>query len=584
MTPALIEPSPLFVDHTTDPATTRVTGIAKTCALPVFLSVLLLALSSAHSLEAAPGDLDTSFGPAQTGKVTPRGPDSGSALAIQTDGKIVVGGTSGGHCISDFALARFLPNGDLDTTFGTPDTSGLARTGLVITDFSPCDIGSALAIQTDGKIVVVGTSSFSTFGTLDFALARYLPNGDLDTTFGTPDTSGLARTGQVTTDFADLWETNKSSDEAFAVAIQSDGKIVVAGTSSAARGDVGVAVFALARYLPNGDLDTTFGNPEISGLARTGKVTTDFAGNAQAFAVAIQGDKIVVAGFSDGDFALARYEANGNLDTSFGSGGKVTTDFGGDNDGASALAIQTDGKIVAAGTASVGVGVNFALARYDPNGSLDTDFGSGGKVTTDFGPNTQAFGVAIQTDGKIVAAGASDFGFALARYEAGLVGSGPCVTDSSTPERFTLQKGRLFLDSHPHRDTLALRGTFVAPANSIDPPADGVTVGIRQGDTLIECLDIPPGATGWKKSRGPEWVFRDKKDGSLGDPDAKERISIKFNKKKRLFELTVTITTTDFSMDPAAGDITTSVIIGEREFADTQEWRSRAGGRKLITP
>ncbi|PYM09261.1 MAG: hypothetical protein DMD82_00820, partial [Candidatus Rokuibacteriota bacterium] len=337
MTPALTEPSPLFVDQTTDPATTRVTGIAKTCALPVFLSVLLLALSSAHSLEAAPGDLDTSFGPAQTGKVTPRGPDSGSALAIQTDGKIVVGGTSGGHCISDFALARFLPNGDLDTTFGTPDTSGLARTGLVITDFSPCDIGSALAIQTDGKIVVVGTSSFSTFGTLDFALARYLPNGDLDTTFGTPDTSGLARTGQVTTDFADLWETNKSSDEAFAVAIQSDGKIVVAGTSSAARGDVGVAVFALARYLPNGDLDTTFGNPEISGLARTGKVTTDFAGNAQAFAVAIQGDKIVVAGFSDGDFALARYEANGNLDTSFGSGGKVTTDFGGDNDGASAL-------------------------------------------------------------------------------------------------------------------------------------------------------------------------------------------------------------------------------------------------------
>src|SRR5438034_1364517 len=96
MTPALIEPSPLFVDHTTDPATTRVTGIAKTCALPVFLSVLLFALSSAHALEAAPGDLDTSFGPAQTRKVTPRGPDSASALAAQTDDKIVVGGTSGG--------------------------------------------------------------------------------------------------------------------------------------------------------------------------------------------------------------------------------------------------------------------------------------------------------------------------------------------------------------------------------------------------------------------------------------------------------------------------------------------------------
>src|SRR5207247_9691039 len=200
------------------------------------------------------------------------------------DGKIVLVRTSGGHWISDFVLPRFLPNGDLDTTFGTPDTSGLARTGLVITDFSPCDIGSALAIQTDGKIVVVGTSSFSTFGTLDFALARYLPNGDLDTTFGTPDTSGLARTGQVTTDFADLWETNRSSDEAFAVAIQSDGKLVVAGTSSAARGDVGVAVFAVARYLPNGDVDTTFGSPESSGLARPGNASTDCPGEAQVCA------------------------------------------------------------------------------------------------------------------------------------------------------------------------------------------------------------------------------------------------------------------------------------------------------------
>src|SRR5207247_2165686 len=143
------------------------------------------------------------------------------------------------------------------------------------------------------------------------------------------------------------------------------------------------ADFALARYNADGSLDATFGTG--------GKVTTDFAGDDdQAFAVVLQSDgKIVVAGEAKtsrrGDFALARYNANGSLDATFGTGRKVTTDFAGDDDAAFGVALQTGGKIVAAGgariggfrAANAGRGEDFALARYNANGSLDATFGTG---------------------------------------------------------------------------------------------------------------------------------------------------------------------------------------------------------------
>ena len=122
------------------------------------------------------------------------------------------------------------------------------------------------------------------------------------------------------------------------------------------------------------------------------------------------------------DFALARYNPNGALDATFGTGGKVTTDFAGDTDRAFAVALQTDGRIVAAGETTTGYrGEDFALARYNPNGALDATFGEGGQVTTDFAGDTdRAFAVALQTDGKIVAAGEAKTqtkeDFALARY------------------------------------------------------------------------------------------------------------------------------------------------------------------------
>ena len=171
--------------------------------------------------------------------------------------------------------------------------------------------------------------------------------------------------------------------------------------------------FALARYNANGRLDASFGTG--------GEVTTSFGPDTSATAVgvAIQADgKIVVAGtvqdfdtnFID-EFGLARYNANGSLDATFGTGGEVTTSFGPDASAfAAGLAIQPDGKIVVAGTVqdfSTDFISEFGLARYNTDGSLDAGFGSGGLVTTNFGPDTSASaaGVAIGRDGEIIVAG-----------------------------------------------------------------------------------------------------------------------------------------------------------------------------------
>jgi uncharacterized delta-60 repeat protein len=290
-------------------------------------------------------------------------------------------------------LGRGRRPGDLDPTFG----SG----GKVTTDFAGgSDVAIGVALQPDGKIVAAGSATPKATIFSDFALARYNPDGSLDATFG----SG----GKVTTEFTG------GSDRASAVALQPDGKIVAAGTAF-----TGTSYnVALARYNPDGSLDATFGSG--------GKVTTEFTGNFdQANAVALQPNgKIVAAGNTGAgtshDFALARYNPDGSLDATFGSGGKVTTDFTGGSDQATALSLQPNGKIVAAGTASTGTILEFALVRYKKHGGLDPSFGSGGKVTTDFtGSNDVAWGVALQPDRKIVAvggAGTVNSDFALARY------------------------------------------------------------------------------------------------------------------------------------------------------------------------
>ena len=312
--------------------------------------------------------------------------DAVNALAIQpSNGRIVAGGFGG----SDWALARFRHDGTLDPSFGT----GGKVTG------PPAGQVRGLAVQADGKLVAAGNAGS------DWAVARYNPNGTPDTTFGTG--------GVVTTGFGDLFA------EAHAVAIQGDGKIVAAGHT-------GSAAFALARYNADGTLDAGFGTG--------GTVTTAFGGFFnEADALVIQGDgKLVAAGSNlaspegslHSTFALARYDSNGTLDGGFGSGGKVTTDFGGQFSDAAALVAQADGRLVAAGSADTspdGPGV-FALARYRTDGTLDPTFGTGGKVATEFAAGSAgANALALQANGRLVAAGGfrdDNFGedFALARY------------------------------------------------------------------------------------------------------------------------------------------------------------------------
>ena len=299
--------------------------------------------------------------------------------------------------------------GTLDPSFGTG--------GKQMIDFgNSTDIANAVALQADGKLVVAGLTYIDNdYSEEDFAISRHLPDGSLDDTFGTG--------GKVQTDFPGLAAVASS------VLVQPDGKILVAGGAFPLftfLGDV-----KLARYNPDGSLDASFG---VGGI-----VTTVFPGQGSyAFALALQPDgKIVMAGTdfinfssevsSNTDFALARYNPDGTPDMDFGVAGKATTDFNGGNDDAYAILVQPDGKLVAVGSAITGNFYDFAAARYLPDGTLDSGFGVGGKVRTDFNAGSMdiARGAALQPDGKIVAAGFSNFNgglsqpFALARWTAG---------------------------------------------------------------------------------------------------------------------------------------------------------------------
>jgi uncharacterized delta-60 repeat protein len=297
--------------------------------------------------------------------------------------------------------------GDLDPTFGIG--------GKVTTDIKrSTDIANAVALQADGKLVVVGqTYQNNDYTDEDFVVARYNTDGTLDTTFGVR--------GRVRTDFPGLAAVPSS------VVIQPDGKIVVAGGAFPLFTFAGD--FKVVRYNPNGSLDTSFGSGGI--------VTTIFPGDGSyAFALALQSDgKIIAAGtdfvdfnpgdMSDTDFALARYNPDGSLDTTFGNGGTVTTDFFGTEDDVFSVLIQPDGKIVAVGSANDPADFyDFAAVRYLSNGTIDTTFGVAGKVSTDFGDRgfDRAHSAALQLDGSIVAAGFAisvdgiSENFAVARY------------------------------------------------------------------------------------------------------------------------------------------------------------------------
>lgn len=410
---------------------------------------------------AAPASLDPTFGGNGMVATNFTGTfDGAAAVAIQGDGKVVAVGSAGSFD-GRFAIARYETDGSLDPTFGGD--------GTVRTNFTPdVDAATAIAIQGDGRIVVAGeTRHFTRVGTAGrFALARYETDGSLDTTFGSGD-------GKVTTDLTAGW------DRGSGVAIQADGKIVVAGAADAA---CSCSRFALVRYETDGSLDATFGGdgtvttrfPRAPGssaqdvaiqadgkvvavggqlpegsrfflvrydpdgsrdatFADDGRVRTRIGrGEGTATSVVLQPDaKIVVAGYGGvphefGDpfrprIAVARYLADGRLDRLFGGDGVATTGSRGQLLGED-VAIQTDGKIVVAGR-TFRVDGRFTLARFRRQGRLDDTFGRSGIVKTNFTPGEDAaWGVALQADGKIVAAGQADGRggrFALARYLGG---------------------------------------------------------------------------------------------------------------------------------------------------------------------
>ena len=318
-----------------------------------------------------------------------------NSISIQSDGKIVAAGYTVNNLISEFALVRYDSNGALDNTFGI--------NGIIVTPIGSLEaLINSVSIQEDGKIVAAGYSRNMDDGQIaEFAIARYNSNGALDNTFGA---NGIL-TSQIGTMNAVV----------ASVLIQGDGKIVATGQS----GNGGIFEFTLVRYISDGTYDNTFGTDGIV-TTQVGKSDTE------AKSVSIQGDgKIVAAGYSlnenqINDFALARYNQDGTLDNTFGINGIVTTPVGTFNAVANSVSVQSDGRIIAAGSSVKNSQIVFTLVRYKPNGFADNTFGTNGIVTTPVGTlDADANSVSVQSDGKIIVGGSSgENGVILARYNS----------------------------------------------------------------------------------------------------------------------------------------------------------------------
>ena len=431
-------------------------------------SVLSLTLGAAMAHGAA-GDLDTSF--AAGGKLVTSftaGVDGANDMAIQADGKIVVVGYQdlGGG----FAVARYNPDGSLDTnTDSTPGTHFSNDGVAAVLTTSDGDLSEAfgVAIQPGDQKIVVAGSGFNddpADGSEDFALARFESDGDLDLPFGGGD-------GTVFTRFIDTPDDGSFDiDRAQAVAVQADTDIVAAGYGDTF-GDGVVEDFAVARYDSNGVLDNGFGgdgrvtrdligtdssdfgralallpgnkvlvvgsgqlnlgpgfalaqfesdgDPDLS-FDGNGIRTRNFSGTVdELHGVAVQGDGRIVAGGQLGDsFVVARFNANGSDDNTFDENGYIPTTFVNAFDQVwNDIALHPDGKIVTAGLTNVGPGGDFAVGRFFSNGAVDRQFAPCfGAQRTDFGDFDSAEGMAIDSGGRIVAAGNAGLDFGVARY------------------------------------------------------------------------------------------------------------------------------------------------------------------------
>jgi uncharacterized delta-60 repeat protein len=350
-------------------------------------TAVFLVLALASTALAAAGDLDTSF--SQDGKKTTniQGVDRAEDVLVLPSGKILVAGSA--SSFANFALVRYRPNGGLDRTF--------SEDGRKQTDLGGADSVAAMARQDDGKIVLVGTTNQTGD---DIGLARYNPRGGLDESFGGD--------GKVVTD---LGEDEVGRD----VSILPNGKILVAGQSIFGT----EADFLVARYNPNGKLDTNSDSNPSSHFSQNGWRTIDFPaadeGGDYAQAMAVRDGKITVAGFTytidmTTDFALARLRTRGGLDDTFDDDGRTTVDFEDNYDQANDIKVLPNGKTIAVGEVEYGGLARFGFARLNENGTKDAGFGGDGERAIALNGGTESGegqALEVQADGKYVGVGRS---------------------------------------------------------------------------------------------------------------------------------------------------------------------------------
>jgi len=347
------------------------------------------------------GSIDSDFGVNGLAQINFNdGDDVCYGIALQPDGKIVLVGTTQLKNLTEFAVARLNTNGTPDSTFGVA--------GKVISDLgSDYQLPNDVALQTNGKIIAAGRYNYPGFAGSDFAMIRYNTDGEVDSTFGV---NGIVLTGI------------HEEDEVKGIMIQPDGKIVLGGFASiSAKGD-----YAMVRYLEDGNVDKDFGIG--------GKVTTDLAGTGRSdYETCVLQDKdgkLVLGGNANyntieglSDLGIVRYDKDGHLDQGFANHGIFILHLG-DNSQMQAIVQQPDGKYLFAGKSNAVGAINqWLLARVTNDGELDTDFGDNGFVVTDMASNYQvANSMLLQNDTRIVVGGWNgDFNnsdFVLARYFA----------------------------------------------------------------------------------------------------------------------------------------------------------------------
>ena len=365
-------------------------------------ALLLLLAASAGAIAQPPGTLDLDFGIG--GRViTSLGANAERLQAVQVraDESIVVAGfsASGPNSSSNLAIARYLPNGLLDSAFGTNGVTRLDGNGGTV------DFANALALQRDGKYLIAGAVSAASYS--DFGVVRVLDNGLVDASFGS---AGIAR--------LNLAPVTNRNDYATSIAIQGSGKIVLGGAAFATEGAFDYIRFGLVRFDQNGVLDSGFGSagtviapsPVIAGSDYLTAIARLPNGRLPS------GDALTVVGHSasQNTAIIRRYTANGQPDGSFGSGGQVLISAGNSGGVATGLSLifaavlQLDGRLVVVGQ---GTDRGFAFMRLLTNGAIDTSFGTNGRAHVKFSGTSlydEAFAVTVQGNGKIVAAGYFD--------------------------------------------------------------------------------------------------------------------------------------------------------------------------------